>query len=774
MSNFSNPTFINPLSQTDRTIKIYDEDLNIRHTINAHTVKNVFVVNNLIKISLNSDRVITLDFNSSNEATLALPKLKQQIDQLSNKTPLRIDKPIEEYIQGMGLSYSNGNLFVNANMIPVSGSYSIGSSASLWKDIFVSTSSVHIGGATISSDGNAILMDSLGLVSGTNSLILTNDNGFLNIGGLTTSMGTTGPTGATGPQGIQGATGPQGPTGGGLGLLNGSTVSIPVGIMNINSIRTEISNENFNFFTTSAIFDYPYTFTGDIATYSTTIQPGNRPYTQTVMTGLFSVGELFPGLDMIATYKYYMFGERGITSSYLESSEFQSSGIISKYTYIYAGLTPSNGLSASTQHRHRFYYNDYVETYDSGDVSLTYDGTMSYTYSNDINEGLSVENSFQIGKEYNYGFGFIGTHSLFMNGTYSNVTKPTHSDAFSVYVGQDSAQYISSGDSATASAFNVAVGHSAMKDSVLSSFNVAVGFEAGKTAENAFNTYIGTSAGRYDKGTYNTYIGTNAGQSSTASSNTVNNTFIGINSGQSSLSGSGNNTFVGANSGSDNTTGGFNTFFGAYSGVDNTEGDNNTFIGAYSGFNHTTGTNNLFIGHQSGYDTISASASVIIGGYSTELLGSLSIENIYLADGNGNLRYHYDGTQSIIKDNLKVEGALDIGAVSERYGQYTTSSNTHFYDCTSGNIFYHESLTSPFKVDLINLQENDVNTITIILEQSGTIYQPESYLINGVTHSVKWSNGTYSFNSDQTDIIGLSILKTGTSSTILGQTNTFN
>ena len=160
MSNFSYNTFLRPLSSTDKTIKILDEDLNIRWNLNPFTIKNVFVTNNLLKISLNSDRTISLDFNSTNDAKLALPILRNQIETLTNQTPLRIDKIVEEYINGIGLSYSNGNLFINANLIPsISGSFSLGSSSLEWKDLFVSSSSIYIGGVTISSDGSDILVN---------------------------------------------------------------------------------------------------------------------------------------------------------------------------------------------------------------------------------------------------------------------------------------------------------------------------------------------------------------------------------------------------------------------------------------------------------------------------------------------------------------------------------------------------------------------------------------------------------------------------------------
>ena len=98
------------LSSTDKLIKIYDESLSVKWQINPFTVKNVFVLNNLLKVSLKSDRTIVLDFNSTNEAKLALPIIKSQIEELINEKPLRIDKDIQEYIGPLGID--SGELFI--------------------------------------------------------------------------------------------------------------------------------------------------------------------------------------------------------------------------------------------------------------------------------------------------------------------------------------------------------------------------------------------------------------------------------------------------------------------------------------------------------------------------------------------------------------------------------------------------------------------------------------------------------------------------------------
>lgn len=121
MSNFSSSTFINPLTSTDTLIKILDESLQVKWTINPFTIRNIYISNNLIKINLYSDRIITLDFNSSNDAKIALPRLKQQVDELMNKRPIRIEKSIDEFY---------GPLKITENKLYIGTSQSIVATAS--------------------------------------------------------------------------------------------------------------------------------------------------------------------------------------------------------------------------------------------------------------------------------------------------------------------------------------------------------------------------------------------------------------------------------------------------------------------------------------------------------------------------------------------------------------------------------------------------------------------------------------------------------------------
>ena len=61
-------------------------DLVVKYTIDSFNIINTQVYGNLLKISLKSKKVITLEFSNSNEAKLALIRLREQIDTLTNKS----------------------------------------------------------------------------------------------------------------------------------------------------------------------------------------------------------------------------------------------------------------------------------------------------------------------------------------------------------------------------------------------------------------------------------------------------------------------------------------------------------------------------------------------------------------------------------------------------------------------------------------------------------------------------------------------------------------
>lgn len=82
--NFSYEKFLKPLTSSDKNVKIYDEFNVVKYIINPNNVRTLNVQNNLVHIGLESNKSITLDFSTVNEANLACKKLQQYVDTLKN------------------------------------------------------------------------------------------------------------------------------------------------------------------------------------------------------------------------------------------------------------------------------------------------------------------------------------------------------------------------------------------------------------------------------------------------------------------------------------------------------------------------------------------------------------------------------------------------------------------------------------------------------------------------------------------------------------------
>ncbi len=95
--NYQN--FLRPIFENSRNIQILDSNGVIKYTINPFFIINTMVSNNVLKINLKNDRIILLDFNNSTEVKSAIAQLQLQIDNLTQKTPISIDKNIENYVE---------------------------------------------------------------------------------------------------------------------------------------------------------------------------------------------------------------------------------------------------------------------------------------------------------------------------------------------------------------------------------------------------------------------------------------------------------------------------------------------------------------------------------------------------------------------------------------------------------------------------------------------------------------------------------------------------
>jgi hypothetical protein len=130
---------------------------------------------------------------------------------------------LNEYTNSLGSTFSTwyinlgGASSVNTNdhFIPsVNNTYDLGSTSSTWRnlyinDIFASANSIYLGGLTLSSSNNSLIVNSINLGTTISPVILSASGSNLYLNNLSIS----GVTGSTGPSGSDGATGSIGPTG---------------------------------------------------------------------------------------------------------------------------------------------------------------------------------------------------------------------------------------------------------------------------------------------------------------------------------------------------------------------------------------------------------------------------------------------------------------------------------------------------------------------------------------------------------------------------------
>jgi hypothetical protein len=167
--------------------------------------------------------------------------------------------------------------------------------------------------------------------------------------------------------------------------------------------------------------------------------------------------------------------------------------------------------------------------------------------------------------------------------------------------------------------------------------------------------------------TYNTRVGALSFMSNTTGAYNSSFGYESLNANTTGLS----NTAIGFSALSINTTGNYNTSIGAATMQLNTTGYNNTAVG-YGALtsslgsynvavgsnalgNNTTGYNNTAIGQQAGSQITTGANNTIIGAF----IGSPTMSNnIVLADGAGNIRYQWNGTNNVFGNPISGTSAV--------------------------------------------------------------------------------------------------------------------
>ena len=114
--SYSVSNFLLSKSSSDYNI-VVQNSLGELTTIKTFNIVNIFSINNLIKIKLKGQDIVTLDFNTQVEAIAALQILKEQWNTARQLVPYVIDKDIANYVAENYLTGPN---------ITFTGTYSTG------------------------------------------------------------------------------------------------------------------------------------------------------------------------------------------------------------------------------------------------------------------------------------------------------------------------------------------------------------------------------------------------------------------------------------------------------------------------------------------------------------------------------------------------------------------------------------------------------------------------------------------------------------------------
>ena len=232
---------------------------------------------------------------------------------------------------------------------------------------------------------------------------------------------------------------------------------------------------------------------------------------------------------------------------------------------------------------------------------------------------------------------------------------------------------------------------------------IGVGTLASVTTGN-FNTAVGESALNVNTtGNFNNAIGCGALSSNTTG---VYNAASGSYALQSNTTG-GNNTGIGAIAMTVNTTGSNNTAIGQAALNQNSTGQQNTAVGSVA-LTSVTGSNNIGVGYSAGssittgtYNSVFGSATgITTGSYNTMLgivntLGNTS-NNIVLADGQGNIKYNWDGTNNNFYGSMVFNSAITQGGgiyIANSSFNATGGTTTTFYTFSSSAVQQYYLIT---------------------------------------------------------------------------------
>lgn len=137
------------------------------------------------------------------------------------------------------------------------------------------------------------------------------------------------------------------------------------------------------------------------------------------------------------------------------------------------------------------------------------------------------------------------------------------------------------------------------------------------------------------------------------------------------------------------------------------------------------------------------------------------------------------GANLYVRGTSTIDGVLKINdGAHETFSVVTTASTTATYNCSNGQIFYHNSTgtVANWTANLINLslESGYATSVSIIINQGNTGYYPNAVQIGGVAQILNWQgNSNPTPSTGRTDVVTFSIVLNSSTYLVLGQLTGF-
>jgi hypothetical protein len=125
---------------------------------------------------------------------------------------------------------------------------------------------------------------------------------------------------------------------------------------------------------------------------------------------------------------------------------------------------------------------------------------------------------------------------------------------------------------------------------------------------------------------------------------------------------------------------------------------------------------------------------------------------------------------------LTSNGTTTLQQITEVMNRKTSATGTVTHDYSTGDVFYHSSISANFTVNLTNVPTTSdrVITVTLLLVQGATPYIPNAFQRDGNAISINWAGGTTpTGRASKTDIVTFLLVNANGTFTVYGQLSSF-